>query len=39
MQHRKSLTPRLMTVKTLWKLLFHAMENGKEGDIARCTDA
>ena len=32
---QKSTTPRLRTVKTLWKLLFHhAMEHGK-GDLPR----
>ncbi|CAB4038820.1 Hypothetical predicted protein, partial [Paramuricea clavata] len=35
---QKSTTPRLRTVKTLWKLLFHAMEHGKEGDLPRRTD-
>jgi hypothetical protein len=35
---QKSTTPRLRTVKTFWKLLFHAMEHGKEGDLPHCTD-
>jgi hypothetical protein len=35
---QKSTTPRLRTVKTLWKLLFHAMEHGKERDLPRRTD-
>jgi hypothetical protein len=35
---QKSTTPRMRTVKTLWKLLFHAMDHGKEGDLPRRTD-
>jgi hypothetical protein len=35
---QKSTTLRLTMVKTLWKLLFHAMEHGKEGNLP-CTDA
>ena len=26
-------------MKTFWKLLFHAMEHGKEGDLPHCTNA